>query len=109
MTLGIWNGPGAYSILREHAIYVCMYCDKYVPAPFNQSYVILWTLIIMPMMLFLIVTLFVQAGANINSACGPRGEGRTPLHIAAEHGHMVNAQVIHILQEHLLQAYRGAG
>ena len=34
-----------------------------------------------------------QAGANINSACGPRGEGRTPLHIAAEHGHMVNAQV----------------
>ena len=38
--------------------------------------------------------ILVQAGANINSACGPRGEGRTPLHIAAEHGHMVNSQVL---------------
>ena len=41
---------------------------------------------------------FSQAGANINSACGPRGEGRTPLHIAAEHGHMVNAQVLYLYQ-----------
>ena len=51
-------------------------------------------LLISILMLMLMLTIhFSQAGANINSACGPRGEGRTPLHIAAEHGHMVNAQV----------------
>jgi hypothetical protein len=35
----------------------------------------------------------VQAGADINAPCGPRGECRTPLHIAAEHGHVLNIQV----------------
>jgi hypothetical protein len=35
----------------------------------------------------------VQAGADINAPCGPRGECRTPLHVAAEHGHVDNVQV----------------
>ena len=35
-----------------------------------------------------------QAGAAINTPCGPRGESRTPLHIAAEHGHVGNAQTL---------------
>ena len=34
-----------------------------------------------------------QAGADINAPCGPRGECRTPLHVAAEHGHVANIQV----------------
>ncbi len=38
--------------------------------------------------------ILVQAGANVNIACGPRGECRTPLHVAAEHGHVVNLQVL---------------
>ena len=36
--------------------------------------------------------ILIQSGASINIACGPRGENRTPLHIAAEHGHLVNLQ-----------------
>ena len=35
-----------------------------------------------------------QAGARINTPCGPRGESRTPLHIAAEHGHVGNVQTL---------------
>ena len=35
-----------------------------------------------------------QTGARINTACGPRGESRTPLHIAAEHGHVGNVQTL---------------
>jgi hypothetical protein len=38
----------------------------------------------------------VQAGADINAPCGPRGECRTPLHIAAEHGHVLNIQVPYV-------------
>ncbi len=37
-----------------------------------------------------------QAGADINAPCGPRGECRTPLHIAAEHGHVLNIQVRYV-------------
>ncbi len=37
-----------------------------------------------------------QAGADINAPCGPRGECRTPLHIAAEHGHVLNIQVPYV-------------
>ena len=43
---------------------------------------------------FILCTAHYQAGAAINTACGPRGESRTPLHIAAEHGHVVNAQTL---------------
>ncbi len=28
------------------------------------------------------------------SACGARGEGRTPLHVAAEHGHSDNVRLL---------------
>ncbi len=28
------------------------------------------------------------------SACGPRGESRTPLHVAAEHGHSENVRLL---------------
>lgn len=38
--------------------------------------------------------ILVQAGASTNIACGPRGENRTPLHIAAEHGHVLNVQTL---------------
>ena len=38
--------------------------------------------------------ILIQAGANTNIACGPRGENRTPLHIAAEHGHVANVEVL---------------
>ena len=40
------------------------------------------------------VTSLLQAGAKTNTACGPRGESRTPLHIAAEHGHVGNVQTL---------------
>ena len=39
------------------------------------------------------LNILVQAGADVNLACGPRGECRTPLHVAAEHGHVLNLQV----------------
>ncbi|XP_046393381.1 leucine-rich repeat serine/threonine-protein kinase 1 [Ischnura elegans] len=29
-----------------------------------------------------------EAGADANIACGPKGENRTPLHVASEHGHV---------------------
>ena len=41
----------------------------------------------------IVFRILVQAGADINAPCGPRGECRTPLHVAAEHGHVANIQV----------------
>ena len=35
-----------------------------------------------------------QAGADLDAVCGPRGEGRTSLHVAAEHGHESNVDVL---------------
>ena len=35
-----------------------------------------------------------QAGADLDAVCGPRGEGRTSLHVAAEHGHESNVEVL---------------
>ena len=40
------------------------------------------------------LVILLQTGANANIACGPRGEARTPLHIAAEHGHVANVQTL---------------
>ena len=37
---------------------------------------------------------FPQAGGDVNAACGARGDGRTPLHVAAEHGHAENAELL---------------
>ena len=30
----------------------------------------------------------------MDAVCGPRGEGRTSLHVAAEHGHEANVEVL---------------
>ncbi|CAG0916811.1 unnamed protein product [Notodromas monacha] len=35
-----------------------------------------------------------EAGGNPNIHCGPRGEFRTPLHIASEHGHRANVEIL---------------
>uniref|UniRef100_A0A1B6DQ53 non-specific serine/threonine protein kinase n=1 Tax=Clastoptera arizonana TaxID=38151 RepID=A0A1B6DQ53_9HEMI len=35
-----------------------------------------------------------QAGANPNIACGPRGENRTPLHVCSEHGFVGNVMLL---------------
>ena len=40
------------------------------------------------------MNLFLQAGADLDAPCGPRGQGRTPLHVAAEHGHESNVRVL---------------
>ena len=43
---------------------------------------------------WLVLRSIFQAGARINTPCGPRGESRSPLHIAAEHGHVGNVQTL---------------
>ncbi|KAK7861679.1 hypothetical protein R5R35_005355 [Gryllus longicercus] len=35
-----------------------------------------------------------QAGADPNTPCGPRGENRTPLHLSSEHGFVSNVQLL---------------
>ncbi|CAG9859264.1 unnamed protein product [Phyllotreta striolata] len=35
-----------------------------------------------------------NSGANANIHCGPRGENKTPLHLAAEHGHVQNILIL---------------
>ncbi|XP_067008597.2 leucine-rich repeat serine/threonine-protein kinase 1 [Anabrus simplex] len=35
-----------------------------------------------------------QAGADSNIPCGPRGENRTPLHVSSEHGYVSNVQLL---------------
>ena len=35
-----------------------------------------------------------QAGAILDACMGPRGEGRTALHVAAEHGHASNLSIL---------------
>ena len=35
-----------------------------------------------------------EAGARINTPCGPRGEHRSPLHLASEHGHVANLRIL---------------
>lgn len=38
--------------------------------------------------------LLINAGANVNAQCGPEAESKTALHIAAEYGHVQNADVL---------------
>ncbi|XP_062537326.1 leucine-rich repeat serine/threonine-protein kinase 1 isoform X2 [Armigeres subalbatus] len=38
--------------------------------------------------------MLINAGANINATCGPRGDNKTALHLSAEHGHVSNVQVL---------------
>ncbi|XP_055623482.1 leucine-rich repeat serine/threonine-protein kinase 1 isoform X2 [Toxorhynchites rutilus septentrionalis] len=38
--------------------------------------------------------MLVNAGANVNVTCGPRGDNKTALHLSAEHGHVRNIQVL---------------
>ncbi|XP_065157528.1 leucine-rich repeat serine/threonine-protein kinase 1 isoform X3 [Atheta coriaria] len=40
------------------------------------------------------IEILVQAGADTNIQCGPRGENKTPLHMCAEHGHLSNVQIL---------------
>ncbi|XP_021920937.1 leucine-rich repeat serine/threonine-protein kinase 1 isoform X3 [Zootermopsis nevadensis] len=35
-----------------------------------------------------------QAGADPNIACGPRGDNRTPLHVSSEHGYVSNVKLL---------------
>ncbi|XP_018323262.1 leucine-rich repeat serine/threonine-protein kinase 1 isoform X2 [Agrilus planipennis] len=38
--------------------------------------------------------ILLNAGADANIQCGPRGENKTPLHLSAEHGHCSNVSVL---------------
>nr|XP_029716923.1 ankyrin repeat domain-containing protein 10-like [Aedes albopictus] len=38
--------------------------------------------------------MLINAGANIDATCGPRGDNKTALHLSAEHGHVNNVQVL---------------
>ena len=53
--------------------------------------------------------ILVQAGSDINAPCGPRGECRTPLHIAAEHGNVQNVQVSNFVYYCLCRAIEQKG
>ena len=51
--------------------------------------------------------ILLAAGCNADALCGLRGEGRSPLHIAAEHGHeenvreLIQAGASLLLRDHL--------
>ncbi|XP_069680319.1 leucine-rich repeat serine/threonine-protein kinase 1 isoform X2 [Periplaneta americana] len=40
------------------------------------------------------IGVLLQAGADPNIPCGPRGENRTPLHVSSEHGYVSNVKLL---------------
>uniref|UniRef100_A0A8D8E4R7 non-specific serine/threonine protein kinase n=3 Tax=Culex pipiens TaxID=7175 RepID=A0A8D8E4R7_CULPI len=38
--------------------------------------------------------MLINAGANVDATCGPRGDSKTALHLSAEHGHVSNVRVL---------------